>query len=223
MKPKDLKSVFSWETRKPLLKDKVLYVPEYYFKHEEFTVPCFKEIFGNNNPIDIEFCSGNGDWVINKAKENPNRNWIAVEKLHKRVRKIWSKRENFSLDNLLIVCGEALTYCKYYLKSHCISSVFINFPDPWPKERHAKHRLIKPMFLDELSKIVQEKGTMTIVTDDVEYKNSIIDICLAHKKFLSLHPYPYYKSNIDDYGYSYFHDLWKGLGKTIHHISFINQ
>jgi tRNA (guanine-N7-)-methyltransferase len=223
MKPKDLKAVFTWEDRKPLLKDGVQYVPDYYFRHEEYVMPEFHMIFQNNNPVYLEYCSGNGDWIINKAKENPTTNWIAVEKQFDRVRKIWSKSRNLDLKNLLIVCGEAYTFSKYYVKNNSISGGYINFPDPWPKDKHAKNRLIKPAFLDELSRILTSQSLLTFVTDDLDYTNEVIKIFLNHELFSSVHPKPYYLKNLENYGYSYFHELWKNLSRTIHHMSFINN
>lgn len=222
MKPKDLKSTFTWETRAPLLKDKILYVPAYYSKHEEHSIPSVKEIFGNENPICIEYCSGNGDWILEKAKENPAINWIAVEKQFERVRKVFSKRENRGVKNLLIVCGEAFTFTKYYLTENTIQKIYINFPDPWPKQRHAKHRLIQGEFIEELSRIIVEEGDSVFVTDDTTYSQSIIKDLIQSKLWGSIYTDPYFITNIEDYGYSFFDTLWRKLGKDIYHMQFKN-
>jgi tRNA (guanine-N7-)-methyltransferase len=222
MRPKDLKSTFTWETRAPLLKDKILYVPSYYSKHEEFSMPPLKEVFGNEAPIHIEYCTGNGDWIIEKAKENSDVNWIAVEQQFERVRKIFSKRENRGVKNLLIVCGEALTFTKYYLLEDSIKKIYINFPDPWPKHRHAKHRLIQGEFIQELSRVVTEGGLSTFVTDDTTYSQSIIKDLMQSELWSSLYPDPHFITNLDGYGYSFFESLWKNLGKDIYHMQFKN-
>ena len=133
MKPKDLKPVFSFETRRPLLIDRIFYVPIYYENHRGFTLPDLRDFFGNENPHCIEYCSGNGDWILEKALQEPEKNWIAVEKRFDRIRKIWAKMKNKSIFNLLIVCGEAFTFTKNYLQANVIEHVYINFPDPWPK------------------------------------------------------------------------------------------
>ncbi len=223
MKPKDLKPVFSWVDRHPLLRDMILYVPDYYFEHEKFQRPSFNEIFENDNPIALEYCTGNGDWVLEKAQAHPEKNWIAVEMQFDRVRKIWAKRENRQIKNLLIVCGEALTFSKFYLQKDEITQAYINFPDPWPKDKHAKNRLIQGPFLTEVSRVLKNEAPFTIVTDDVDYKNQAIQICLDHEHFESAIEKPYFLENPQGYGYSYFHDLWKKLGKTIHFIQFLNK
>lgn len=223
MKAKKLKIPFSFEERRPYLEDKVLYVPAYYFEHEKFETPSLSSIFENDNPVSIEFCSGHGDWIVSQAKKDPNRNWIAVEKQFERARKIFSKRENAELKNLVIVCGEAHTFIKHYLKDDLIENIFVNFPDPWPKGRHAKHRLIHTDFLDEISRIVKKGGHATFVTDDPTYAENMIALTTKHRKWDSLYKEPYFVTEMADYGYSYFRELWMSKGKIIHYMDFINQ
>ncbi|HEY4831009.1 MAG TPA: tRNA (guanine(46)-N(7))-methyltransferase TrmB, partial [Waddliaceae bacterium] len=171
MKPKALQAV-PFKERRPLLEDQVFFVPIHYTGYEHFTLPDLSIYFGNDHPVSVEFCSGNGDWIIEKAKLDPSKNWIAVEKRFDRVKKIWSKLKNHHLSNLLIVCGEACTFAHYYLLSDKIEEVYINFPDPWPKMKHAKHRLMQSIFLDELSRILMPGKKVTVVTDDFSYLQS---------------------------------------------------
>lgn len=223
MKPKDLKSHFTWDERKPYIEKGVLYVPPYYFDHESFEMPSFFNIFSNQNPLFVEYCSGNGDWIVQKALENPDKNWIAVEMLFERVRKIYSKRENREVKNLLIVCGEAQTFSKHYLKENAIDGAFVNFPDPWPKARHAKHRLLKEDFIALLSEKMKNQSHLKVVTDDRAYCELFVELMLPLKNWRSTYENPYFKENLEGYGFSFFCDLWRKKGKSIHHIEFINQ
>src|ERR1700731_3962169 len=138
MKPKDLKRLFTFEERRPLLADQVFYVPYYYEAYENYALPPLCNLFGNEYPICVEYCSGNGDWILERAKLNPEKNWIAVEKRFDRVQKIWSKLKNRGISNLFVVCGEAFTFTRFYLLNGAIEEVYINFPDPWPKHCHTK-------------------------------------------------------------------------------------
>lgn len=223
MKPKDLKPVFKWVDRRPLIEDRVLYVPNYYFEHSKFSMPKFSEIFENKNPIHVEYCSGNGDWILERAKKHPEINWIAVEMQFERVRKIWSKRENYQINNLLIVCGEAETLTKYYLPDDCIDSVYINFPDPWPKEKHAKNRLLKEPFIELLASKMKDFTPLTFVTDDVDYKEEVLNKLIENPHFQPQFEPPYYVTELENYGGSYFYDLWVSKQKTIHYLIFNNQ
>ena len=126
MKPKDLKKLFTFEERRPALANGIFYVPLYYNLYHEFTLPPMNELFGNDRPLCVEYCSGNGDWILNRAMRFPENNWIAVERRFDRVRKIWSKMKNCNLANLLIVYGDAEPFTQYYLKNHSLESAYIN-------------------------------------------------------------------------------------------------
>jgi tRNA (guanine-N7-)-methyltransferase len=88
MKPKNLKCPLRWAERRPLLHEGVFFVPPFYDRHEEWNQFPWEE---TGRLLAVEYCSGNGDWIIAKALAHPDRLWIAVEKLFCRVRKIWSK------------------------------------------------------------------------------------------------------------------------------------
>jgi tRNA (guanine-N7-)-methyltransferase len=223
MRPKQLKTPFRWNDRKPLLEDRVLYVPEYYQEHQSFSLPELSDprLFGRVAPTLIEYCSGNGDWIIEKALQLPHFNWLAVEKRFDRVRKIWSKLKNHQVDNLVIVCGEAEPFTQYYLKEGCIEGCFINFPDPWPKGKHAKHRLFQSTFIQQLHRVMQPSGKATIATDDLEWANRISHALLREGIFQPVFPQPYYVTQWENYGSSYFEQLWLSRGKTIHYLQFL--
>lgn len=222
MKPEDLKSPFAWDARRVLLQDRVWYVPDYYDHYQEFTFPGWKDplLFGNENPVKIEYCSGNGTWIVAKAEENPQVNWVAVEKQFFRARKIWARMKNRQLNNLLIVCGEASTVTRHYIPSKTVSEVFINFPDPWPKARHAKHRLIQPAFIQEIGRILKEGHHWTFVTDDPDYSQLLLEEMAPYKEFVPSFPSPHYVTDLPGYGSSYFEELWREKGRDIRYHRF---
>lgn len=225
MKPKDLKSPFRWDNRKPLIGDKLLFVPQYYFEHHLFKMPDLSapELFGRQAPTYIEYCSGNGDWVVEKALQFPEANWISVERRFDRVRKIWSKMKNQQVSNLLIVCGEAEPFTQYYLKEDSIAGCFINFPDPWPKAKHAKHRLFQSAFIQQIQYVMQKDGKLTVATDDPAWAERICDAFAQVQDFPSAFSDPFYVTEWPNYGFSYFDQLWREKGKTIHYLQFTNQ
>ncbi len=222
MKLNDLKNKYLWDDRRPFIQDNVLMIPHHYSLHDKFDMPHLhsNEIFGNDNPVYIEFCSGNGEWVIEMAKSNPSINWIAVECKFKRVSKIWSKMKNNGLDNLFIVYGKAEEFCKYYTSKQSIENLFINFPDPWFKKKHAKHRLIQQSFVEQLATICNPGGCILIVTDNSPYRDQIIDEMRLHNSWENVFDDPFYKKEYENYGSSFFHKLWISLGRDIHYMKF---
>lgn len=203
MKPKDVRFPHSWEERAPCLIEGMLFVPK-YFQHELWTGPEFTGY--------VEFCSGNGEWIIDKATQNPDTQWIAVEMDFLRARKIYSKRMNLGLKNLLVVCGKAEAFAQYYLKEGSIEGIFINFPDPWPKGRHAKHRIVQAPFTQEMRRILKKGGTATLVTDDPTYHGQMQK---EMEKYFIETPF-----DGEAYGTSWFERLWREKGKEIHYLRY---
>lgn len=219
MKPSDLKRPFRWQHRKVLLEDGILHVPDFYKDYSDFTFPGWEspEIFGNSNPVHVEYCSGNGKWILERAIANPDINWVAVEMRFDRIRKIWAKLKNHELKNLLIVCGEACLSTEHYFPSNSVAATYVNFPDPWPKDRHAKHRLIQKPFVDQVARILKPDGRMTLVTDDKAYCQQMIEEFTGCSTMESIFPVPYFVTEWPDYGTSYFDELWRSKGETIHY------
>lgn len=223
MRPKHLKFPFKWEERSPLLLDGILYVPKCYEAHSLWPKEELDSFLSSFNQIAIEYCSGNGTWVAEKAKETPNKLWIAVEKRFDRVQRIWAKKHNFSLNNLLIVCGDALVFTSNYLKPNSVDEIFINFPDPWPKPRHAKNRIVQEGFVREMTRIGKPRAETVLVTDDKPYSEQMRFEMLKGNDWDSSFPSPFYQTDWPGYGSSFFESLWKERGREIYYMKFFKK
>lgn len=217
---KDLRIPFTWETRQPIVLDRFFYIPGFYNHHTEWGQISWENWFGNNQPVYLEYCSGNGQWIADRAKQNPHLNWVAVEKRFDRARKIWLKVHREEIPNLFVVCGEALTFTRYYPPDASVAEIFVNFPDPWPKLRHAKHRLIQGEFLEAVARVVTPKGKGTFVTDDPPYASQMLEEIKKCQAWRFLLDAPHYTQDLHDYGNSYFAELWKTKGRSFHTIPF---
>ncbi len=224
MKPEDV--VYPFVTEKPVIGifDHIWHIPK-QCDLASFTFPGWHAplLFGNDQPVKLEYCSGNGTWIAEKAKADPHSNWVAVEMLFSRVKKIRAKIANHTIGNLKIICGEAYIASKHYFPASSVQEVYINFPDPWPKRRHAPHRLIQSRFLVELERILLPGGTVTMVTDEPAYSKQIIDLFIKHPAFASYHPAPYFLTEDIEYGSSFFRELWESKGKTIYFHKFTRK
>ncbi len=224
MKTEDLWIPFTFENRKPvILNNNFLLIPRNYTLHEDFTLPHFAGIFQNDNPVYIEYCSGNGQWICQKASDFPNINWIAVEKRFDRAKKIWSRAKKSDLSNVFVVFGDAYTFSEKYLSKDSIDKVFINFPDPWPKQKHAKNRLIQHDFIGTVSTILKKDENMVVVTDHNKYSSQIINTFLKHPSWESCFEEPFFTLSWPNYGGSYFNDLFFEMGKNIFYMQFQNK
>ncbi len=222
MKPKDLKHPFSWDDRCVLIQDRVWHVPDYCPDYASFTFPGWSDplVFGNDKPVIVEYCCGNGTWLAAKAQKEPQYNWVGVEWRFERVRKVWSKIQNLKLDNLLVISGEACLTTKFYFPSNSLHAVYINFPDPFPKTRHAKYRLFQQPFIQELARVLQMNGSATIATDDPDYSEQLVTEFLGCDRFQCGFPAPHFVTEWLDYGASFFDSLWRAKGRVIRYHRF---
>lgn len=209
----DLYIPFDWQDRKPVLLEKCLYVPAHYEGHNQFAIAWGDPaVFVKKQPLVVEYCSGNGQWIASMAKSNPMVNWVAVEKDFERARKIWLKIFCRNLPNLFVVYGEGLTFSRHYLADQSVSGAFVNFPDPWPKRRHAKHRLVSDVFVEELARILEPDASAILTTDDAAYSEWIIR---RFSQWKSAFEPQRYTTEWPSFGDSYFHSLWLRQRRTI--------
>jgi tRNA (guanine-N7-)-methyltransferase len=214
-RPKDLHSPTKTVSSPIIIQDKVWYLPA-RADISQFQFPGWisESLFNREAPIFIEYCSGNGTWIAEKAQEFPEYNWLAVEKRFDRTRKIWSKIKNLNLQNLVVACAEGLSLSKSFFPPLSIQHIFINFPDPWPKKRHFKHRIISSTLLEEILRTLSPGGLFTFVTDDQPYSELFLEIIEPFSSFfqpVGLMP----RHPPEDYGTSFFDSLFRSQGKPI--------
>ena len=125
----------------------------------------WNEFFGNNNPIYIEVGMGKGKFLIANALMNPDINYIGIEKYSSVLIRAIEKQEQLKLPNLFFLREDAEKLEEIFAASE-VSKVFLNFSDPWPKDRHAKRRLTSVQFLARYSKIIKADAVVEFKTDN---------------------------------------------------------
>ena len=140
--------------RNPKDKDEVLNGCDYYYEGS----------FENNNPVCLEIGMGKGQFILNMALNNPNVNYIGVEK-YSSVASIAIKKINeYKPSNLKVLIGDIASIEDLLDKK--IDTIYLNFSDPWPKDRHAKRRLTSPRFLARYDKIFKKDKNIIMKTDN---------------------------------------------------------
>ena len=125
----------------------------------------WKEVFKNNNPIHIEIGMGKGDFIIGMAKKYKDINFIGIEMYDSVIVKAVQKLENEEIPNLRLIRMDANKIEDVFNKE--IDLIYLNFSDPWPKNRTAKRRLTHKNFLDKYENIFKDKKTIYQKTDNM--------------------------------------------------------
>lgn len=123
-------------------------------------------VFGNTNPICIEVGMGKGRFITELAGQNPDKNYVGIEKYSSVLLRALEKRETLpELTNLYFLRMDAEDLPEVFGKNE-VSTIYLNFSDPWPKDRHAKRRLTSHEFLARYEKILKKDGTLEFKTDN---------------------------------------------------------
>lgn len=175
-------------------------VSEYVIQDEESMKGKWREKFGNNNPIHIEIGMGKGKFIIQLAKENPNINYIGVEKFSSVLVRAIEKQTEEQLPNLYFIRMEAEYIGNVFEKGE-VDYIYLNFSDPWPKDRHAKRRLTSVQFLERYQGILADGGGITFKTDNrplFDFSLEQIDEAgwIKDNVTFDLHNSPYVEGNV---------------------------
>lgn len=125
----------------------------------------WRDEFGNNNSIRIEIGMGKGKFITQLAQENPNINYIGIEKYSSVLIRAIEKCENLEISNLRFIRMEAEYICDVFEEGE-VDRIYLNFSDPWPKDRHAKRRLTSKQFFQRYNVILKKEGIVEFKTDN---------------------------------------------------------
>ena len=139
----------------------------------------FATLFGNDNPVVIEIGFGMGDSTARIARENPNINYLGIEVFLYGFSKLLSTIANEGLTNLRIMRYDAVQVLEDMIEDGSVSGFHIFFPDPWPKKRHHKKRLVQLPFTTLLAQKLKKGGYIYCVTDWEDYAKQMLSVLEA--------------------------------------------
>ena len=146
---------------------------KYYIDNPYIYKGKWNKLFNNNNPIYIEIGMGKGNFIIESAKRNANINYIGIEKYDSVIVRAIQKSNELELSNLKIIRMDAKDLEDIFFRE--VDTIYLNFSDPWPKDRHAKRRLTSPIFLSIYDKVFKDEKRIIMKTDNIDLFNYSID------------------------------------------------
>ena len=132
-----------------------------------------QRLFERQAPLEIELGAGKGEFIIERAAACPEHNFLAVELANSVLRILALQVARSGLTNLKVLRADARTLVNLMLPDACVSAYHIYFPDPWPKERHAKHRLFSPHFVANLARTLNPGGIAYFASDVRDYAQAV--------------------------------------------------
>src|SRR6266404_5280648 len=141
------------------------------------------KVFQKTQPVEVELGSGDGSFLVEYAALHPERNFIGVERLLGRIRKMDRKGLRLELTNLLGVRIESSYFLEYLLPANSAMALHVYFPDPWPKRKHRRHRLIGQRFPMLAYHSLSPGGIVYLRTDDEDYFQQMTEVFAASPQF----------------------------------------
>jgi tRNA (guanine-N7-)-methyltransferase len=142
-----------------------------------------EKIFTEARPLEVELGSGDGSFLVNYAKLHPGRNFLGVERLLGRLRKLDRKALRAGLANLRGLRVESAYCLEYLLPPGSVTVLHVYFPDPWPKRKHRKNRLVNARFTEIARQSLAPGGVVYLRTDDEDYFSQMVKEFAANPAF----------------------------------------
>ncbi len=182
--------------------------------------PDWPEIFKSDHPIKLEIGFGGGNFLIEMAASETKSNFVGLDFYHKGIRKTVTRLNNLKLTNARIAYGDARERIPRIFGEGELSEIYINFPDPWPKKRHIKRRLIKPDFLKMLSGKLRQEGRIRLATDCEPYAMEMMEYLSAEPTLKNAAPDGTFMPERTDLPKTKYEKNFLRLGQKIYYMDF---
>lgn len=192
-----------------------------YFVAEPAEGILLNNLFDNSNPLYVEIGSGKGEFISRYPQTHPDWNFIGIEMSEKRIINCLKKLSTERNANVRLVRRFVDEHIRDMFQSSSVSGVFIQHPDPWPKRKHHRRRLIQQTFLDSLASILVPGAKVQVSTDHSEYAAWIVEEFLQNPHFTSLQDDPIQlHPNLDEHIVTWFEEEQRRHGYHPHFMLF---
>jgi tRNA (guanine-N7-)-methyltransferase len=192
-----------------------------YIRPEELPAPVeWREIFGNGNPLALEIGCGIGDFIVKTATDQPDRNFVAIDYYNKGCWKTCRRIDRAGLGNVRVLRVEARSFISDMIAPESLSAVYINCPDPWPKKRHRKRRLVNREFMKFLKGFLAPGADFYFATDFDDYGEDVAAMLFAQEGYANMLSPDLYRHELEGYHLSKYMQKFMGMGKRIYFVHY---
>jgi tRNA (guanine-N7-)-methyltransferase len=176
---------------------------------------CVSEIFPPKKKFFLELGSGWGEVAISLAKENPDTGFVLLEKKPDRLKSTIQEIEKYNLENIRFLTANFNWFLVEFFEANSFDTILLNFPDPWPKKKHLKHRTFDEAFPNKLNHLLKKGGKFMFASDYGPYCRQVIRILRKQQNIFSD---PTYQFSRPDFPISVFEEEKKSENKRIYYI-----
>lgn len=179
----------------------------------------WNEIFGNNKPVHIEVGMGKGRFITDMSTLNPDINYIGIEKYSSVLVRAIEKRESLNIDNLLFIRMDAEELESVFSAGE-VAKIYLNFSDPWPKDRHAKRRLTSRQFFARYNTILKKGGSIEFKTDNTPLFDFSLEEVSNTNFIITAHTYDLHNNEKMNAGNikTEYEEKFSSMGNPIHKL-----
>ncbi len=177
-------------------------------------------VFGNENPLALEIGCGIGDFMAKTAADFPDRNFIAIDYYNKGCNKTCKRLEKHGIQNVRVLRVEAREFITEQIPEESLCAVYINCPDPWPKLRHRKRRLVNSAFIEFLKGYMQPGADFYFATDFEDYGEDVAQFMPQQQGFQNMQSPDLSRHDLEGYHRSKYMLKFMAEGKNIHFVHY---
>ncbi len=155
-------------------------------------------LFSHQHPLELEIGCGIGDFIVQIAGRRPEHNFLAIDIFNQGCRSTCSRVEESGLDNIRVMRMEARYLLHHYIVGNSLRALYINCPDPWPKKRHRKRRLVNREFVNLALYSLEDNGILNFSTDFTDYGEEVADLLSRDPRLENLNKTPF-TNDLGDY------------------------
>lgn len=177
-------------------------------------------LFGNDRPVELEIGCGKGGFLLRAARRHPDRNFLGIEWASKFYRFAADRMARWNTANVRILRTDAKNFVMQRLPPDCLSALHVYHPDPWPKKRHHKRRLLTPDFVEAVVRVLRAGARWAIQTDHAEYFAQIKAVTSVRAE---LEPIPFDDpeyGTVDERTETNYETKYLREGRSIHRLAF---
>jgi len=193
----------------------------FYLRAEDLSSPAeWHTVFGNANPLVLEIGCGTGDFVVKTAEDQPGLNFIAIDYYNKGCYKSCRRIERHGVTNVRVLREEARQFITERIAPASLAAVHINCPDPWPKKRHRKRRLVNRQFVEFLLPYLAPGGDFYFATDFDDYGLDVAGFMPQVPEMTNMLAPDLYLYELEGYHLSRYMEKFMAEGKKIHFVHY---